>query len=91
MKHLLADKSYDSNAIVAKVKEQGAQAVIPPRKNRKEPRAYDKALYKLPHLVENAFLHPKRWRGVATRYAKNLPSFVAALQIRCLAIWLTIS
>ena len=91
MKHLLADKGYDSNAIVAKVKEQGAQAVIPPRKNRKEPRAYDKELYKLRHLVENAFLHLKRWRGIATRYAKNLSSFVAALQIRCLAIWLTIS
>ena len=91
MKHLLADKGYDSNAIVAKVKERRAQAVIPPRKNRKEPRAYDKALYKLRHLVENAFLHLKRWRGIATRYAKNLSSFVAAVQIRCLAIWLAIS
>ena len=91
MGHLLADKGYDSDAIVAKVKEQGAQAVIPPRKNRKEPRAYDKGLYKLRHLVENAFLHLKRWRGIATRYAKNLSSFVAAVQIRCLALWLTIS
>ena len=33
-------------------------------------------LYKLRHLVENAFLHLKRWRGIATRYAKNLSSFV---------------
>ena len=91
MEHLLADKGYDSDAIVAKAKEQGAQAVIPPRKNRKEPRAYDKGLYQLRHLVENAFLHLKRWRGIATRYVKNLSSFVAAVQIRCLALWLTIS
>ncbi len=91
MEHLLADKGYDSDAIVAKAKEQGAQAVIPPRKNRKEPREYDKGLYQLRHLVENAFLHLKRWRGIATRYVKNLSSFVAAVQIRCLALWLTIS
>ena len=67
------------------------EAVIPPRKNRKDQRAYDKHLYKLRHLVENAFLHLKRWRGIATRYAKNLKSFVAAVQIRCLMMWLNIS
>ena len=91
MDYLLADKGYDSDAIVAKVQAQGAQAVIPPRKNRKQPRTYDKALYKLRHMVENAFLHLKRWRGIATRYAKNVASFVAAVQIRCLALWLHIS
>ena len=67
------------------------EAVIPPRKNRKDQRAYDKHLYKLRHLVENAFLHLKRWRGIATRYAKNLKSFVAAVQIRCLMMWLKVS
>ena len=88
---LLADKGYDSDALVEKARAQGVQVVIPPRKNRKQPRTYDKALYKLRHLVENAFLHLKRWRGIATRYAKNSASFVAAVQIRCLALWLHIS
>ena len=87
----LADKGYDSDAIVAKAKAQGAQVVIPPRNNRKAPRDYDKGLYKLRHLVENAFLHLKQWRGIATRYAKNLSSFVAAVHIRCLVLWLNIS
>jgi transposase len=91
MAYLLADKGYDSDAIVAKAKRQGAEAVIPPRKNRKGQREYDKDVYKLRHLVENAFLHLKRWRGIATRYAKRVTSFVAAVQIRCLAIWLAIS
>jgi transposase len=89
--HLLADKGYDSDAIVEQAKKQGMKAVIPPRKNRKEQRAYDKDLYKHRHLVENAFLHLKRWRGIATRYAKNLSSFLAAVHIRCLALWLAIS
>lgn len=91
MDYLLADKGYDSDAIVAKAEQQGAIAVIPPRKSRLQPREYDKALYKLRHLVENAFLHLKRWRGIATRYTKNLSSFIAAVQIRCLALWLDIS
>lgn len=89
--HLLADKGYDSDAIVEQAHKQGMKAQIPPRKNRKEPRPYDKHLYKLRHLVENAFLHLKRWRGIATRYAKNSTSFLAAAQIRCLVLWLGIS
>ena len=89
--HLIADKGYDSDAIVAQAHAQGMQAQIPSRKNRKVPREYDEHLYRHRHLVENAFLHIKRWRGIATRYAKRLDSFVAAVQIRCLTIWLQIS
>jgi transposase len=65
--------------------------VIPPKKNRKMQRGYDEALYTLRHLVENAFLHLKRWRGIATRYAKNSASFLAAIHIRCIALWANIS
>ena len=89
--HLIADKGYDSDSIVEQAKTQGMRAVIPPRKNRKEQRDYDKHLYQQRHLVENAFLALKQWRGIATRYAKNLSSFLAAVQIRCLALWLKIS
>ncbi len=88
---LLADKGYDSRDILNKAKEQGMTAVIPPKKNRKDQRHYDKELYKIRHLVENAFLHLKRWRGIATRYAKNASSFLAAVQIRCLILWSRIS
>ena len=64
--YLLADKGYDSNDIVEQAGTLGMIAVIPPKKNRKEKRNYDEALYKMRHLVENAFLHLKRWRGIAT-------------------------
>jgi transposase len=84
-------KGYDSGAIVAKAESQHMEVVIPPRKNRLEQRTYDKALYRLRHLVENAFLHLKRWRSIATRYAKNTVSFLAAVQIRCIALWAAIS
>jgi len=87
---LLADRSYDSNEIIEKAMSQNMNIVIPPKKNRKEQREYDKHLYCLRHLVENAFLHLKRWRGIATRYAKNTSSFVAAVQIRCIFLWLKV-
>jgi transposase len=89
--YLLADRGYDTNAILAQAARQGMTPVIPPRKHRIVQRDYDKYLYKLRHLVENAVLHLKRWRGIATRYAKRASSFLAAAQIRCLALWLAIS
>lgn len=89
--NLLADKGYDSDAIIEQAAKQGIKAQIPPKRNRKEQRYYDKELYKLRHLVENAFLHLKRWRGIATRYAKCTASFLAAVHIRCIALWAAIS
>ena len=85
---LLADRGYDTNEIIGKALESGCEVVIPPKKNRKEQRSYDKHIYRVRHLVENAFLHLKRWRGIATRYAKTLAAFAAAVRIRCIALWL---
>ncbi len=85
--HLLADKGYDSDEIVAAALARNMNPVIPPKSNRKQPRDYDKDLYKLRHLVENAFRHLKEWRGVATRYAKNSPSYLAICQIRAMFLW----
>lgn len=85
--YLFGDKGYDSDALVNKALSSGMRVVIPPKRNRKEPRYYDKDLYKLRHLAENAFLHLKKRRGIATRYAKNTESFVAAVQIRCIDLW----
>jgi transposase len=88
---LIADKGYDSNAIIKEALASGMEVVIPPKKNRKVQREYDTYLYRLRHLVENAFLYLKRWRGIATRYAKNASSFLAAVHIRCIALWANIS
>ena len=74
--HLLADKAYDTNEIIDTATERGMNPVIPPKSNWREKREYDRALYKLRHLVENGFLDFKQWRGVATRYAKNSLSYL---------------
>jgi transposase len=85
--NLIADKGYDSDAIVEMAIEAGMAPAIPPRSNRREKRSYDEYLYRLRHLVENAFAEMKRWRGIATRYAKNAASYLAAVHIRCIIMW----
>ena len=86
----IADKGYDSQEFVDALEAAGIEAVIPPPKNRKVQRVYDKHLYKLRHLIENAIQQLKEWRGVATRYAKRASSFLAIVQIRCMFQWLRI-
>ena len=89
-KSLLADRGYDTNAVLKTVEEAGIEAVIPPKSNRKEQRKYDEEIYENRYQIENTFLKLKRWRGVATRYAKTTASYIAALQICCMYLWLQI-
>ena len=85
-KYLLADRGYDTNAIIETAQAAGMEVIIPPKKNRKVLRDYDKNMYKLRHIIENTFLKLKQWRGIATRYVKNLQSMIAAIQIRCIVL-----
>ena len=55
--YLLADQGYDTNDMMSQAIAQGMKPVIPAKKNRTVAREYDKDLYRLRHLVENAFLH----------------------------------
>ena len=48
--YVLADKGYDSQAIIDYIEASGAKAVIPPRKNRKDQRDYDKHIYRVRHF-----------------------------------------
>jgi transposase len=45
-KYVLADKGYDSQQIVDLIQAQGAEAVIPPKANRKIQRKYNTEIYK---------------------------------------------
>ena len=88
---LLADRGYDVNAIIELARDAGIEVCIPSKKNRTEQREYDKELYKYRHIVENVFRMLKDWRGIATKYAKNTSSFLAAVRARCLFYYLKIS
>ena len=84
--HLLADRGYDASKALAEARAREMAPVLPSNGNRKVVQEYDAALYQARHLVENAFVKLKEWRGVATRYAKNAASYLAICQIRALAL-----
>ncbi len=44
--HLIADRGYDADWLVAALKKNGITPCIPPRHNRKKKRCYNKQLYK---------------------------------------------
>jgi len=52
----LADGRYDATRIINEFKDRGINPVIPPSRNRKTQRGYDKKLYKERYLVE-VFFH----------------------------------
>ena len=88
---LIADRAYDTNEIIDFAVQSGMQVVIPPKRNRIEQREYDEYIYTLRHLVENAFLKLKRWRGVATRYAKTTSAFFGAVVACSIFLWLRVN
>ncbi|WP_446684582.1 IS5 family transposase [Cyanobacterium sp. HL-69] len=86
---LLGDKGYDADErVLEKLKKQDKIAVIPPKRNRKEQREYDKYLYQARHLIENFFARLKQYRAIATRYDKRKINFLGAIYLAAVVIWL---
>ena len=71
----LMDKAYDSDEVLKEAQRQGGVAIIPPKKNRKVQREYDKHLYKERVKVEWFISLLKQFRRVATRYEKQGATF----------------
>lgn len=86
---VLADKAYDANERVRyRLDNKGCIAVIPFKSNRKNPSDYDKHLYKDRHLIENFFAKLKQYRAIATRYDKTAQTFLGAIYLASIVIWL---
>jgi transposase len=75
--------------LVDLIRASAAQAVIPPRSNRKELRPYDTHLYKDRNLIERFFARIKHFRRIATRYEKLDPRYLAFLHLVCAFVWIT--
>lgn len=78
---VIADKAYDSDAILGMIKKMGSVAVIPPTANRKRQRKYNKKHYKERNLIERFFCRLKQFRGIATRYCKRGKYFLEAVKL----------
>ncbi len=68
---LLADRGYDTNDILAYAVSAGMEPVIPPKKNRKEQRGYDKYPYAVSAGMEPV-IPPKKNRKEQRGYDKYL-------------------
>lgn len=85
---VIADKAYDSDTIREHIETMGAQAVIPPRSNRKNPPACDLELYKERNKIERLFNKLKHFRRFATRYDRRAVYFTSSIAIVATTIWL---
>jgi len=85
--HVLADKGYDTDAIVEQIAAMGATVMIPPKSNRKVQREYDKQLYKQRNRIERCFSKLKQFHRFAARYEKNKENFLALVALAC--SWIT--
>lgn len=85
--NVIADKGYDSDAIVQQLHQQQCVAVIPSRTCRKEHRTIDKHLYKERFLVECFFQKIKRHRRIAMRYEKLACNFLSMVMLAAALLW----
>ena len=85
---VIADKGYDSNAVVEQIEAHGSRAVIPPRRNRIVKRDCDRHVFKSRFLVEHFFQKIKRCRRVATRFEKLAVTFLGMVLLACILVWI---
>jgi transposase len=78
---LIADKAFDSNAIIADLDARGAKVVISQHPRRSQPRAIDEEIYKWRHLIENYFCKLKEFKRIAMRADKTDESFSAIIYL----------
>ena len=87
---MLADRGYDGDWIRALVRQHGAWANIPPKRNRTEALCFSPYLYQARNLVERFFNKIKHCRRVATRYDKLAANYLAFVQLASIRLGCTL-
>ena len=86
---VIADKGFDADErVIAPLEKAGKTAVIPPKANRKQPRAYDKELYKARHLIENSSPNSSNSAPSPPAMNKRAINFLAGIYLASIIIWL---
>ena len=83
---LIADKAFDSNAIIADLNERGAKIAISQHPRRASQLPLDAELYKCRHLIENFFCKLKEFKRIAMRADKTDISFNAIIHLAAAVI-----
>ena len=69
---------------MASIEARSAEAVIPPKSNRKVQRGYDKHVYRQRSVVEQFIGRLKEFRRVATRYDKTARNYLGFVHLACI-------
>ncbi|CCJ07933.1 transposase [Methylocystis sp. SC2] len=77
----IADKAFDSNAIIADLDARSAKVVISQHPRRAKPFAIDDGMHRWRHLIENFFGTLKEFKRIALRTDKTDQSFAAMIHI----------
>lgn len=85
---VVADRGYDSRAIIDLIAARGGEAHIPTQKQVKVQRSVDRELYRRRNLVERYFCSLKQFRRIATRFEKTATNFLAAVALASARLWL---
>jgi len=86
---VLGDKGYDSGDLVAYIESVfEAEAVIPSRRNAKQPRKINRNLYKDRNKVERFIGRIKQYRRVATRYEKTACAYLGMVHVASILVLL---
>jgi len=83
---LIADKAFDTNAIIADLNQRGAKIVISQHPRRIGAFSIDRDLYKWRHLIENFFYKLKEFKRIAMRACKTDQSFSAMIYLTAAVI-----
>ena len=81
------NKAYDDDKFINSIGQKGCRAIIPPRKNRKNLRDYDKDIYKDQYLIECFFSKIKYFRRIFSRFNKTAQAYMGFLNIVAIDIF----
>jgi len=85
---VVADRGYDSNAVLDLILRSGATPSIPSTSQRTVRRSVDLAIYRQRNLVERFFCKLKHFRRIATHFDKLARNFLAAVLLASTRLWL---
>ena len=86
-RHVVADRGYDADALLALIRAAGAKAHIPSTSQRLVHRSVNRRIYRQRNLVERFFNKLKHFRRIATRFDKLARNFLAAVALASARLW----
>lgn len=85
---VIGDRSDGAQDFLDEIIASGAEPVIPPKKNAKEPHEYDQWRYRERYLIECFIGKIKHFRRVFSRFDKLAKRYLGFLQFVSALIWL---